>query len=131
VKIIYMSDDGKFHAEAGVAGLDAVRAYEEKQRDPLAKMHFPYYCSPGSGIMHEYEPGYGTITDLEEKYVVVAFANLAPLIQETLKAAENSWPATWRSMEVSFTGIGSSWSFAQLQKLLLAYEEALELAKKL
>lgn len=111
---VWRSKDGKV-----TGSKEEVEAYL-KSKNPLAGMHFPYYYSPGAGIMTEYKPGYGAPTELEEKNAVVAFANLAPLIEELRQAWENYWGSEWR------TRWHADKSMSGAKVLLLAYEEALK-----
>lgn len=120
MRLVYMSDDGKVHLDAAIQGSDkAVQAYEEKKRDPLAKMRFPYEV-----VGHHGNVIYGCDEMLVrgDIHALVAFANLAPLIGGLF--ADFTRNPEWRTE--NWNGHGGL-----VQKLLLAYEEALELAKKL
>lgn len=108
---IWRSKDGQC-----TGSKEEVEAYL-KARNPLRGMRFPYYYSPSGGIMFEREPGYGSLAGFEEKEAVVAFANLAPLIQKTLDHW-NTWSPNWHT--------NTSLAETTQGKLLLAYEEALK-----
>lgn len=92
---------------------EEVEAYL-KSKNSLAGMRFPYTWKeihPSCTIKEELANG--------ETAAFVAFANLAPLIQETLEAWDRQWaPINWRTHVMSAN--------AASQKLLLAYEEALK-----
>ena len=111
---VWRSKDGKC-----VGSQAEVEAYLATL-SPLGKMRFPYYTSQ-EYVFHGEVPYQIKINNKELK-ALVAFANLAPLIQEALE----DWDATdsgWRTRE---------WSVLTppTVTLLLAYEEALKLVPR-
>lgn len=120
MKIVYMSDDGKVCGPVEEPGSYAkVQDYEEKQRDPLAKMHFPWRVE-GSWLKNSDNAIIGSVQGrAAEGFVAVAFANLAPLHRPVFEAAQ----ACIGQVPIPLLD--------QIEKLHSAYKEALELAKKL
>ena len=92
---------------------EEVEAYL-KSKNPLGKMRFPYNLNE----FYVYRSN-GVMTPTKEREAVVVFANLAPLIQEMLEAWDSDvkgWRERLMSEPENYT----------VQKLLLAYEEALK-----
>jgi hypothetical protein len=107
---VWRCKDGKGGVFTG--SKEEVEAYL-KSKNPLRKMQFPYKAVGG-----DLEPEDSSW----ERTAIVAFANLAPLIQELHKNWEKEWePAgNWRKDMMM-----SRWQ-DNLRTLLLAYEEALK-----
>lgn len=105
VHVQYISDDGLIVGDEAT-----VSAYEAKQKNPLAKMRFPY----AEGDRHLWTEA-SHVVDMPEKRVVVAAANLMPLIEEVYE----DW--THRSY---FTQ-------ATTEKFFKEYEKVREMAKAL
>lgn len=111
---VWRSKDGKC-----VGSKEEVEAYLASL-SPLGKMRFPYSVLT-----------YGSIQDslgsqelaIPTRKALVAFANLAPLIHEAL-TAWNADIKTWRE-NIMILPENST-----IQKLLLAYEEALKLVPR-
>lgn len=124
MKDVKISDDGK------KVGTEAeVLAYEAAQAGPLRKMHFPYRVLFSGVVVGNGDDAIDW--EKEERVALIAFANLAPLVEKIHKAAERTWPAYWREMDVAFITGEQTFSLTELKKLLLAFEEACGLAKKL
>jgi len=75
-----ISDDGKVH------GTEAeVLAYEEGLKNPLGRMRFPYHVEatwPNENLLRIFGADRITANCHPEADVLVAFANLAPLLAE-------------------------------------------------
>lgn len=125
---VFESEDGKFsrRAEIGRGSVLAVQeevlAYEESQKDPLAKLMLPWQCKGGiqRGASGEF---IGWTPELKE--VLTDAMNLLPLLREwrdRLTANDPKWITySFREKTESFT----------MQKLILAYEEIEKKAKEL
>jgi len=106
---VWRSKDG-----AVTGSKEEVEAYL-KGKNPLAGMRFPYHCSPGGYVSHV--DGYAEDKEMKG---IVAFANLAPLIQPIVREWDKMKSVDWRTEE--WHGEESK----VIQKLLLAYEEAIK-----
>jgi len=88
-----ISDDGK------VTGTyEEVLAYEEGLKNPLSRMRFPYSVGKSRNFGRAIIGNKGSddwITDQEAK-VLIAFANLAPLIEKWV--ANNRWEMMYPTM---------------------------------
>lgn len=103
---VWRSKDGRC-----TGSKEEVEAYL-KSKNPLGKMQFPIT--------------YGSMVDFQTANAIVAFANLAPLIQKVLetwgKESDNAFPG-WRNANHTYR---VSAGFIATTELLLAYEEALK-----
>lgn len=106
MKQVYISDDGKCQGDEAT-----VATYEAGLKNPLAKMRFPYVTSRNNVIgMSTYTVDLAR-TSPDEFNALIAFANLAPLIQRCFEY-----------------GMVANTPLIELQR---AYNEACELAKNL
>lgn len=107
---VWRSKDG-----AVTGSKEEVEAYL-KSKNPLGKMQFPYRRL-AAGIVVSGPESESSTALYEELDAALAFANLAPLIQEARDAWASYWGPGWWHADPSF----------QLTKnLFLAYEEALK-----
>ena len=122
-----ISDDGLCYGDEA-----KVAEYEEKQRDPIIRMRFPYLCgasadnSIGKVIPTTGDEGKAECLPYGHEFKsFVAYANLAPLVQELFREKDKSYPR-WRltkSARYSENGV--------CQALWKAFEEASISARKL
>ena len=112
---VWRSKDGKC-----VGSKEEVEAYLASL-SPLGKMRFPYHGDATLRVFSNQDPF--CVNNKEEVGALVAFANLAPLIHEAL-TAWNADIKTWRE-NIMILPENST-----IQKLLLAYEEALKLVPR-
>lgn len=109
---VWRSKDGKV-----TGSREEVEAYL-KSKNPLAKMNFPYSVLTNGVIQGRYG---STEWEKPERVALVAFANLAPKIEEVRKAWNENIPR-WQTKSLN------SWAShnAYVVHLLFAYEEALK-----
>ena len=112
---VWRSKDGKC-----VGSKEEVEAYLASL-SPLGKMRFPYHGDATLRVFSNQDPF--CVNNKEEVGALVAFANLAPLIQKAL-TAWNTDIRGWRKEEMILP------ENTTIQKLLLAYEEALKLVPR-
>lgn len=116
---VWRSKDGKC-----VGSREEVEAYLATL-SPLGKMRFPYWDCNGE-VRTSDESGNWTLgrNGIADTAALVAFANLAPLIQKMLEGC-NETESDWRDRPYPYSHAARS-----EQKLLLAYEEALKLVPR-
>lgn len=124
---VFESEDGKFSRRAEFEQVGSVMkaqqevlAYEESQKDPLAKLGLPYTWKtthPSCIIRDELKEG--------ETEIIVDAANLLPLLREWRDRLTANDPK-WRTYP-----FGEKTESFTMQKLILAYEEIEKKAKDL